>query len=218
MGERHPQAVADDPATSHHSRRMLLAQGNGVAPPPAGADAREAANMQRTTPTTLVVGIFDDRTQAEHALHVLKEAGYEGDRVGVAALETPHASEGIGPDEPQHIRVDETTGLLAGGILGGLAGWLIGAAAVAIPGLGALVAAGALVGAVGGAGIGASAGGLIGYLIDRGLSHDEAHYYQERVQHGAVLVTVHATPGDAGDVRTLLQQQGGHDFNTRPAQ
>jgi uncharacterized membrane protein len=196
---------------------MLLAEGRGVAPPLAGADAKETAIMQRTPPTTLVVGIFDDRTDAEQALHALKGAGYQGDSVGIAALQTPQTSEVHSHEEPHHIRVDETTGLLAGGILGGLAGWLIGAATVAIPGLGALVAAGALVGAVGGAGIGASAGGLIGHLIDRGLSQDEAHYYHERVQHGAIMVTVHTDPARATDVRTLLQQQGGHDFNTRPA-
>lgn len=177
--------------------------------------------MQRTAPTTLVVGIFDDRTNAEHALHTLKAAGYEGDRVGVAALHAEEAptgaAGGAGHDAPHHLRVDETTGLLAGGILGGVAGWLIGAASVAIPGLGALVAAGALVGAVGGAGIGASAGGLIGHLIDRGVSQDEADYYHERVQGGAILVTVHTDPDHAGQVRTLLQRLGGHDFQTRPA-
>jgi hypothetical protein len=194
---------------------MILAEGSGVAAPLAGVDAREAAIMQQTSPsTTLVVGIFDDRADAEQALHALKDAGYEGNQVGVAALQMP---ESHSHDAPEHLRIDETTGLLAGGILGGLAGWLIGAATVAIPGLGALFAAGAFVGAVGGAGLGASAGGLIGLLIDRGLSRDEAHYYHERVQHGAVLVTVHADPGQAHAVQTLLQEQGGHNFHTRPA-
>jgi hypothetical protein len=113
--------------------------------------------------------------------------------------------------------VDETTGILAGGALGGLAGWLIGATTVAVPGLGALLAAGALVAAVGGAGIGAATGGIVGYLVDRGLSHEEAHYYHERVRHGAVLVTVHVAPDRADEIRTIMQRHGGHDFHTRPS-
>jgi hypothetical protein len=112
--------------------------------------------------------------------------------------------------------VDETTGILAGGVLGGVAGWLIGAATVAVPGLGALIAAGALVGAVGGAGLGAAAGGLIGLLVDHGLSHEEAEYYHEQVKLGAALVTVRDT-SRAEEAQRILREYGAHDYQTRPA-
>lgn len=166
---------------------------------------------------TMVLGVFDDRVDADRALQALREAGFTPDQVGVAALQEPEpTAAGRSGGEHHRIHVDETTGILAGGFLGGVAGWLIGAATVAVPGLGALVAAGALVGAVGGAGIGAAAGGLIGYLVDHGLSHEEARYYQERVRQGAVLVTVR-DGGRANEARTIMRQHGGHDFHTRPA-
>ena len=166
--------------------------------------------MQREN---LVVGVFDDRVDAEEALRALKSADFEPDQISIVMLQTPHAEV-----EERHGRhIDETTGILAGGALGGLAGWLIGATAVAVPGLGALLAAGALVGAVGGAGLGAAAGGIIGHLIDLGLSREEAHYYQERVRHGAALLTVHAPAGRADEAHTILRQRGAHDYHTRPA-
>lgn len=162
----------------------------------------------------LVAGVFDDRLNAEEALRALREARFAPDRVSTVMLQAPEP-QGSG-ENTERTRVDETTGVLAGGALGGLAGWLIGATAVAVPGLGALIAAGALVGALGGAGIGAAAGGLIGYLIDQGLSREEAGYYHERVRHGAVLVTVHASPARADDALRILQRHGAHDYHTRP--
>jgi hypothetical protein len=162
----------------------------------------------------LVVGVFDDRVDAEEALHALKAAGFGADQVSAVMLQAPqsqHDDPNTGPT-----RIDETTGILAGGALGGLAGWLIAATAVAVPGLGALLAAGALVGALGGAGIGAAAGGLLGYFVDRGLSHEEAGYYHERVRHGATLVTVHAEPARADEAHRIMYQLGAHDYHTRP--
>ena len=90
--------------------------------------------MKRTS--NIVVGVFDDRTDAEEALQALKAAGFKPDHIDVAALQTPepqgvdHAAGG----RRSATRVDETTGILAGGILGGLAGWLIAASTVAVPG------------------------------------------------------------------------------------
>jgi uncharacterized membrane protein len=161
----------------------------------------------------VVVGVFDDRVDAEEALRALKAAGFEPDQISAVMLQTPHPEV-----EERHGRhIDETTGILAGGALGGLAGWLIGATAVAVPGLGALLAAGALVGALGGAGIGAAAGGIIGHFIDLGLSREEAQYYHERVRHGAALLTVHAQDSRVDEAQTIMQQRGAHDFQTRPA-
>jgi hypothetical protein len=160
-----------------------------------------------------VAGVFDDRVDAEEAFRALKEAGFKPDQVSVVMLQVPQPQN----EERNALHVDETTGILAGGALGGLAGWLIGATAVAVPGLGAAVAAGALVGALGGAGVGAAAGGLIGHLIDQGLSHEEAHYYHERIRHGAALVTVHADAARADEAREILHQRGAHDYHTRPA-
>jgi hypothetical protein len=171
--------------------------------------------MQRRA---MAVGVFADPERAWAALRALKDAGFERDHIGVAVLRAP---DGEGVDlsdtDARHIRVDETTGILAGGVLGGVAGWLIGAAVVAVPGLGALIAAGALVGAVGGAGIGAAAGGLIGVLVDHGHSREEAEYYHEQVRLGAALVTVRDR-ARAKEAFEILRAHGAHDYRTRPAE
>ena len=161
----------------------------------------------------MVVGVFDDRVDAEEALQTLRDAGFEPDQISIAMLQVPRPEH----DPPQGFHVDETTGILAGGALGGLAGWLIGATAVAVPGLGALLAAGALVGALGGAGIGAATGGIIGHLVDEGLTHEEAGYYHERVRHGAALMTVRAEGSRADEAHALMHRLGAHDYHTRPA-
>ncbi|MGE3272410.1 MAG: hypothetical protein AB7P40_26920 [Chloroflexota bacterium] len=171
--------------------------------------------MKRTS--NIVIGVFDDRADAEQALHALKAAGFAPDHIDVAALQSPESEEAMHtPGGRPSRRVDEGTGVLAGGILGGVAGWLIAASTIAVPGLGALVAAGALVGALGGAGIGAAAGGLVGYLVDHGLAHEEAQYYHERVRHGSVLVAVRDTTR-ISEAQAILQRLGGHDFQTRPS-
>lgn len=188
---------------------MLLAESLASCLAGTSADGSGGYVMQPRT----VVGVFDDRVDAEQALRALKDAGFEPDQVSVAMLQTPRPE----AEEPHAFHVDETTGILAGGALGGLAGWLIGATAVAVPGIGALLAAGALVGAVGGAGIGAAAGGLIGHLIDQGLSQEEARYYHERVRHGAALLTVHADGSRADEAHAIMHRLGAHDYHTRPA-
>lgn len=172
--------------------------------------------MQGASRHTTVVGVFDDRTDAEQALQALKAADFVPGQIDVAALHTPE-SQGVDHATTEHraTRVDGTTGILAGGMLGGVAGWLLAVSTVAVPGLGALVAAGALVGALGGAGIGAATGGLLGYLLDHGLNQSEAHYYHERVKHGAALVIVRAE-GRETEAQAIMQLYGAHDFHTRP--
>lgn len=165
---------------------------------------------------SVAVGLFREPGDVREALGALKRAGFEKDEIGLAVLQAPDAP---GPDIPDadlhRIRVDETTGILAGGVLGGVAGWLIGAAAAAVPGIGALIAAGALVGAVGGAGLGAAAGGLIGTLVEHGLSRSEAEYYHEQIRIGATLVIVRNS-ARVDEARAILEQHGAHDYHTRP--
>ena len=159
----------------------------------------------------IVAGVFDSHADAVEALQELKDAGFEPDQVSIVMLQAPEP-EG---EEPPRFHVDRRRGVVAGGVLGGLTGWLIGATAVAVPGLGALLAAGALVGAVG-AGVGAATGGIIGHLVKEGLTHEEAQYYDERVRHGAVLMTVRADESRADEAHAIMHRLGAHDYDTRP--
>ena len=164
----------------------------------------------------MAIGVFKEPRDVWEALRTLKAAGFESNQIGLAVLQAPSTDRaGLTSDDVHRIRIDETTGILAGGVLGGVAGWLIGAAAVAVPGLGALIAAGALVGAVGGAGIGAAAGGLIGLMVEHGFSRAEAEYYHEQVRLGSTVVIVRDRDR-AEQAQTILQDHGAHDYQTRP--
>ena len=59
-----------------------------------------------------------------------------------------------------------------------------------IPGVGPIIAGGAILTVLTGLGIGAAGGGLMGAFLNLGVSHDEAHLYEEAVRRGKVLIAV----------------------------
>ncbi len=107
------------------------------------------------------------------------------------------------------------TGATIGTLAGGGAGLLAGLGMLAIPGVGPVVAAGWLVSTLVGAGAGAAVGGLVGALADRGVSEEEAHRYEEGIRRGGVLVTVGVDQGDADRVRTILDEAGRVEVESR---
>src|SRR5918994_1312454 len=155
----------------------------------------------------VVAAAFEDRADAERAIGALRDAGFPGDRIGVALRDRT----------AQGARVEETgatgtkaaegaaTGAVGGGLLGGLVGFLVGLGALALPGIGPVVAGGALATAFGlaggtavaGAGIGAAAGGLVGALVGMGIPEEEARYFETGFRGGRTLVTVEAGAGRA---------------------
>ena len=163
-------------------------------------------------PNIMVVGVFDDPANAERALNGLRDAGFAPSDVGVVSRPSDVAAEAPLDVEPAP-RVDETSGILTGGLLGGVTGWLVGLTTLAVPGVGPLLAAGPLVAAVSGSGLGAAAGGLIGHFVAEGHAGDEARWYEEQVRAGHILLTVHARDR-SDEARILMSQNGGHDFRS----
>ena len=163
-------------------------------------------------PNIMVVGVFDDPANAERALTGLRDAGFAPSDVGVVSRPSD-ADAQAPPDVPPAPRVDETSGILTGGLLGGVAGWLVGLTTLAVPGVGPLLAAGPLVAAVSGSGLGAAAGGLIGHFVAEGHEHDEARWYEEQVRAGHILLTVHARDR-SDEARAIMRRNGGHDFRS----
>ena len=84
-----------------------------------------------------------------------------------------------------------TAGATTGGVVGGVIGLLAGLGALAIPGVGPLIAAGPIMGALSGLGIGAATGGLVGGLIGLGIPEYVAKNYNDRLQSGNFLISVH---------------------------
>ncbi len=154
-----------------------------------------------------VVGIFPDRISVEHAIVDLKAAGFDPQRMGIVMRDRSDARE-VANDQG----VSSAVGAVTGGVLGGTAGALLAATgALAIPGIGPFIAGGVLASLVGGA-----AGWLVGGLVGLGLSHDEAEYYQNRVEQGGILLTVDPEGRDEEARRIMfdnsaqdMQSQGG---------
>jgi hypothetical protein len=168
---------------------------------------------------TVVAAAFDDRADAERAINALRDAGFPGDRIGVALRDRTAQGELVEDTGATGTKVAEgaATGALGGGLLGGLVGLLVGLGALAIPGIGPVVAGGALATAFGlgggtavaGAGIGAAAGGLVGALVGLGLPEEEAKYFETGFRSGRTLVTVEAGADRAGEAADLLRAYGG---------
>ena len=86
--------------------------------------------MATFTERTTVVGVFDDRRQAERAIDALNRAGFRDDQIGFAMRdgEAPGGHAPPGETEAEG-GVGAATGALTGGLLGGLLGGVLGGAA-----------------------------------------------------------------------------------------
>jgi len=161
-----------------------------------------------------IVGVFNQRDDAEHAIRDLKDAGFSGDQIGIA-MRDRNVQGQLAEDTGTHAAEGAVTGAVGGGVLGGLAGLLIGIGALAIPGVGPVVAGGVLATAFGtvagtavaGAGIGAAAGGIVGALVGMGVPEDEARYFESGFRSGGILVSVDAH-GRALEAQNILQRDG----------
>jgi hypothetical protein len=164
-----------------------------------------------------IVGVFDDRLQADRAVDELRRAGFRDDQVGVAmrydagsaadeAVDTTDAGEtaaGTGA----------ITGVLTGLGLGALAGF--GVLSGVIPVIGPAIASGTLGVILSNAAAGAGVGGLVGALVGAGVPEDEAQYYQDEFESGRTIVTVRSD-GRADEAMAVFRRYGAYDMSTRP--
>src|SRR5512143_3925385 len=165
---------------------------------------------QRST----VVGVFEDRRQADEAITELRQAGFREDQIGVATRqaegETPGATTA---EEGSRAGVGAIAGVLAGAGLGGLVG--LGVLAGVIPVIGPVIAGGTLATILANAAGGAAIGGLVGALAGAGIPEEEARYYQGELEAGRTIVTVQAD-GRYDEAVTILRRHGAYDMHTAP--
>jgi hypothetical protein len=157
-------------------------------------------------PNTVVVGIFEDRYQAEQAVDELEQSGFSHHDVGFAirghdAVEGGMITDAVGTKDSSGAMTGAATGAVAGGLLGALA-------AIVVPPLGPIVIGGLLATAAGFAGAGAAVGGLLGAMTGLGVSEDEARYYEQQFNEGKAIVTVKAGE-QADDVVKVIRRHGG---------
>lgn len=166
-----------------------------------------AAAKQRT----LVVGVFQDRLEADQAVDDLLKAGFRKDQIGVA-MRHAEGTEATVDADGSHAESGAITGALAGLGLGALAG--LGVMAGVIPVIGPAIAAGTLGVVLSNAAAGAGIAGLVGALVGAGLPEHEAKYYHEEFEAGRTIVTVTAG-GRVDEATAILRRHGAYDMNTR---
>jgi hypothetical protein len=163
-------------------------------------------------PRNIVVGVFENITQARQALAELQERGFREDQLGIITREDVlHAA----PDDGQLTPMEEgaTVGAFAGLSIGFVCA--LGAVTTGIPGV--LIGGGLLATLLGGAGAGAAVGTVVGALIGLGVPEAEAQWYENEVQAGQVIVTVRSIDR-YNEAFAVLRRAGAYDRESgRPA-
>lgn len=171
-----------------------------------------------------VIGVFEDKFDAEAAVDTLEQMGFNPKDVSVVVKEGAAITDERG-SKGGSIAEGAVSGAATGGVLGGLAGLLVGIGVLAIPGVGAFLVGGpiaALLGLTGAAAAtvsgvttGAVAGGLLGGLIGLGIPEDAARDYEQRVREGAVLLAVPtSTPIGENEVKKVFQDYNADQIRT----
>jgi uncharacterized protein (TIGR02271 family) len=162
---------------------------------------------QRST----VVGVFEDRYQADAAVSELRQAGFRKDQIGVAGRRAEGEKEATTAEKGTHWETGAAAGALAGAGLGGLVG--LGIMAGVIPAIGPVIAGGTLAAILANAAGGAALGGLAGALVGAGVPEEEARCYQSELEAGRTIVTVKAD-GRYDEAASILHRHGAYDRYT----
>ncbi len=163
---------------------------------------------------TAVFGIYSTRRQVENAVDELKAAGFRNTDISVLFPENVGTKD-FAHEKDTKAPEGTTAGAVSGGIIGGTLGWLAGIGSLAIPGVGPFIAAGPIIGALSGLGVGGAIGGIAGALIGMGIPEYEAKRYEGRIQHGNILLSVHADDSEWADkAKKILENTGAEDIAT----
>ena len=161
------------------------------------------------------VRIFNNRIDAEHALHELNRFGFSVDQISMVALDVNLDEQLGGASMSNHIGnkalVYRTanSATITGSMLGAIGGCLLGVGLLAVPGVGLVVAvgtSGALVATLGGAGIGLAIGGLIEAKACLGMTDSPARVDSDRLFRGEYLVIVNGTDDEVRRAEYILSR------------
>lgn len=187
------------------------------------------------TQKMVVLGVYSTRGAVDAAINEFRSAGFgmsdisillsdhSGKRFGSTAetTESGTITDKLKPlvlkdaEQPVAPKVDPnetepTPGAGIGALAGSAAaGWFATLTALAIPGLGALLVVGPLVGAL--------VGGAAGALTGIGVPESDGKLYEERLQKGSILVSVHVhASADAERAAALFRRTGATDVVAAP--
>jgi hypothetical protein len=162
-----------------------------------------------------LVGIFNSRQAAEHAVSGLRTIGL---RENAITFVTPEHSErelaSVPTTEAESPGIGEVISGYVGGAIGGSLGLGVGSALASlfVPGVGIVVAAGlgaaAIVG-VAGAAVGAAVGDATEKALDQGVPRDDVLFYRELLkQRRSIVVASADTEEIASAIRAVFRTCG----------
>lgn len=168
-----------------------------------------------------VVGVFDSADALQQAIDALLNNGFDRAELSLLAGEQTveeklgHAYRKVedledDPATPREAYIStEARGDAEGGLIGGLV--YVGAVAAA----GAMVATGgSLAAVIGAAALAGGAGSLIGSVLAKLVGDHHAHYLQEQLDHGGMLLWVRTpSPDDEKRATDILSKYSAHDVH-----
>jgi hypothetical protein len=163
------------------------------------------------------VGTFASRPEAERALHELRDAGFNMDKISIVVKNAEGQDQVSGTDyeksNSEQAKGGAKAGATAGGVTGGIIGLIPSLGVLAIPGVGPAAEIGViLANTLIGGGIGAASGGLLGALIGWGVPEERANYYNDRLSEGYYVVLVEGTSTEINTAQSILSNQGVRDW------
>jgi len=175
---------------------------------------------RNATATQRAIGLFSTRGEAEAALHRLRDAGFNMDRISVVAQNddnlTEISSSGETKDRSEQAKGGAGAGATAGAATGGALGLIGSLGILAIPGIGPAAELGVLLAnTIIGGGIGAAGGGLLGALIGWGVPESDANYYNDRVvKHNDFLLMLESdSAAETRRAEEIVREHGIRDWN-----
>jgi hypothetical protein len=155
--------------------------------------------------TSVLVGLFNDRNEAELAVDELRQAGFADGEIGFAIRGGESTRSGMISDAEG---TKDVKGAIEGAAVGAAVGVGLGAVvSLMIPGVGPVLVAGAIAMALGYGAAGAAVGGIFGALVGLGVSEDEARRYEKEFHAGKAIVAVRAGAGTI-EAAHILQRHG----------
>jgi hypothetical protein len=156
-----------------------------------------------------IVGLFDNREDAEATVQTLNTRNLPDTDFGLFARDEDFR-EGLDvDDEKSGVAKSAGYGAAAGGAAGIFVGMVAGASLFLIPGIGQVLGIGTLAAAVWttlvSTGIGAAGGAFMGALMGYSATEEDAHFYMEGIQHGGVLLVVHAPETETIEIADIFQ-------------
>ncbi len=118
------------------------------------------------TTNSAIVGVFENKRQAQRAIDELRQAGFAEDQIGVVARDADvrdDVRQGTPDSNETYAGEGAAIGAASGAGLGAL--WGLGIAAGALPAIGPVIAGGTLAAVLASAAVGVVAGGFVGVLV-----------------------------------------------------